>query len=111
MPLNLLTKAIKNRNTIRYKYNKTDEPNGERMGHPYAVFIFTSKAGVTSTKVHIVQTSGVSKSGTPFPSFRMYNIEELDSIEILDDVPAFADPLHEHYNPESAMYIDVIVKV
>jgi len=91
MSLETLIKAINNKNTIRYQYNKADEPVGERIGHPYAVFIFTSKAGLTSTKVHIVQIDGVSKSiaKSPFPSFRMHNIEELGNIEILEGVLAF----------------------
>lgn len=111
MVLNLLVEAINSRKVIRYEYNKPGEPSGERIGHTYAVFMFTSKADVTSTKVHIVQVSGVSKSGKPFPSFRMYNIEELTNVRMLDHLPVFGDTLHPDYNPESDMYIDVIAKI
>ena len=111
MALNILIKAINNRKVVRYQYNKPGEPSGERIGHPYAVFMFTSKADITSTKVHIVQVSGVSKSGKPFPSFRMHNIEELTNVQLLDHLPTFGDVLHPDYNPESEMYIDVIAKI
>lgn len=111
MPLSTLIEAINNRKTIRYRYLKPNEPTGERIGHPYAVFIFTSKEGVASTKVHIVQIDGDSKSGKEFPSFRMYNIGDLQEVKILPDMPQFGGPLHELYRPESDMYLNVIAKV
>lgn len=113
MSLQIITDAINTRKVIRYQYNKVGEPSGERIGHPYAVFIFTSKAGAISTKVHIVQTDGDSKSviENPFPSFRMYNIEDLTNVRILENIPSFGEPFHELYRPESPMYIDVIVKI
>lgn len=113
MSLEILIEAINKRKTIKYEYNKIDEPVGERIGHPYAIYIFTSKAGIMSTKIHIVQIDGVSKSieKNPFPSFRTHNIEELTNVQILDDIPSFEEPFHIDYKPESKLYLDVIAKL
>ncbi|MGV3459049.1 MAG: hypothetical protein ACO1N9_01205 [Flavobacterium sp.] len=108
--LDLLIMAIKNRNTVSFKYNKVGKIAGERFGQPHAVFIMTTKGGVKSTKVHLVQTHGVSDSKdiNPFPDFRMFNIEELS--EIIIQSTTF-DTHHHKYNPEWEGYCDVIEKI
>ncbi len=110
--LETLQKAIKNRNQISYEYNKEGKVTGRRIGNPYAIFIYTAKnTRIQSTKVHIVQTDGVSDSldKNPLPSFRMYNIEDISNLEILPEV--FGEPFHENYNPEWEGYKDVIAKI
>ncbi|MBW8687748.1 WYL domain-containing protein [Chitinophaga rhizophila] len=112
--LDILAKAIKNRHQISFQYNKEGKTVGKRIGNPYAIFIFTAKnTRIQSTKVHIVQTSGVSDSAEikPFPSFRTYNIEELSEVQVLGQLPQFTQPFHESYNPEWDGYKDVIAKV
>ena len=110
--LETLKRAIEKRLPISFEYNKEGKVIGKRFGDPYAVFIYTAKnSRVQSTKVHIVQTEGVSDSGKPFPSFRMYNIEDLSNVVILSDESSFGPPFHENYNPEWEGYIDVIAKV
>jgi hypothetical protein len=110
--LKTLKQAIKNKQPISFEYNKKGKIKGERIGHPYAVFIYTAKnSRVQSTKVHILQTEGVSDSQKPFPSFRMYNIEDLSNITILSSDKPFGPPFHEDYNPEWEGYINVIAKV
>jgi len=110
--LETLKSAIEKRLPISFEYNKEGKVKGKRFGDPYAVFIFTAKnTRVQSTKVHIVQTAGVSDSEQPFPSFRMYNIEYLYNVTILIDEKPFGPPFHEDYNPEWEGYIDVIAKV
>lgn len=112
--LDILKQAILNRQQISFEYNKEGKVEGQRIGDPYAIFIYTAKnTRIQSTKVHIVQTSGVSDSveAKPFPSFRMYNIEELSRVQILKESPQFAPPFHESYNPEWEGYKDVIIKV
>ena len=113
MSLPTIIEAIDKRKTLRYKYIKLGEATGERIGHPYVVFMFTTKTGITSTKVHIVQLDGDSKSviEKPFPSFRMYNIEELQDVEIIEEIAPFGEPFHDDYNPEWEKYIDVIAKI
>ena len=105
--------AINNRQQISFEYNKEGKERGIRYGNPYAVFIFTDKTGNKSTKVHIVQTGGVSESSdtNPFPSFRMCNIENLVNVQILSDRPSFSEPYHEKYNPDWEQYKDVIAKI
>lgn len=107
--LEKLISAIKNKNVIEFEYNKPEKIPGKRIGNPYAVFIFTSKEGKQSTKVHLVQTDGVSDSkNVPFPTFRMFNIEDLSNINILNKI--FSE-IHENYNPEWDGYKDVIEKI
>lgn len=112
--LEVLIEAIESIKPISFEYNKEGKVKGERFGHPYAVFIFTAKnSGIQSTKVHIVQTGGVSDSKdiNEFPSFRMYNIEELASVCILQSEKSFGPPYDLKYNPEWEGYKDVIAKI
>ena len=110
--LDILIKAIKNRKPVSFEYNKPGKTPGLRIGNPHAVFIFTSKADEKSTKIHIVQTSGVSdtKDEKPFPDFRMFNIEDLSDLTILEEQPDF-EPFYEKYNPEWEGYKDIIEKI
>jgi len=110
--LNELTEAIRNRKQISFEYNKLGKISGERIGNPHAVFILTTLAGIKSTKIHIVQTGGVSDSKVekPFPDFRMFNIEDLSNLKLLNNLPIF-EPFFEKYKPEWDGYKDVIEKV
>jgi hypothetical protein len=63
MSLEILKEAIKKRLPIEFEYNKEGKIPGLRKGNPHAVFIMRKKDGSESTKVHVVQTSGVSDSG------------------------------------------------
>lgn len=110
--LDTLIVAIKSRKPVSFEYNKPGKVAGIRIGNPHAVFIFTSKAGATSTKIHLVQTDGVSDSVdlSPFPDFRMFNIEELSNMVVIEDSPVF-EPYYEKYNPEWEGYKDVLEKV
>jgi len=108
--LDLLIEAINSRKPVSFEYNKPGKTPGQRIGNTHAVFIFTSKADVKSTKVHLVQTAGVTDSEVNFPDFRMFNIEHLSNIEILDSEPNF-EPFYDKYNPEWEGYKDVIAKV
>ena len=112
--LETLTEAIKNRQQISFEYNKEGKVKGERIGDPYAVFIYTAKnTRIQSTKVHIVQTSGVSDTigKDEYNVFRMFNIEDLNNVIILKDKKTFGEPFHKDYKPESEFYKDVIAKV
>lgn len=108
--LDKLIKAVNEKKVIEFEYNKIGKIPGKRIGHPYAVFIHTSKADVKSTKVHLVQTDGVSdsKDVSPFPDFRMFNIEDLSNIIITEE--KFSE-ISEKYNSEWEGYKDVIEKI
>lgn len=110
--IDTIVEAIKIRKPISYEYNKPGKTSGRRLGNPYAVFVFTAQSGKQSTKLHVVQTSGVSDSDDrqPLPSFRTHEVEWLSSIEILRDQPSF-DPNHPDYNPNWEKYDNVIAKV
>ncbi|MFA6184841.1 MAG: hypothetical protein WCT51_02740 [Candidatus Shapirobacteria bacterium] len=109
--LDLIIQAIETQKPIVFEYNKEGKIQGERKGNPHAIFIFTKKSGEQSTKIHIVQTDGVSDTTPPnFPDFRTFDIEDLSLIKILEDEESFV-PFYEKYNPESEMYKDVIAKI
>ena len=112
--LEALKHAINNKKPVSFEYDKEGKVKGSRIGNPYAVFIYTAKnTRIQSTKVHIVQIGGVSDSvdTNPFPSFRMYNIEDLSNVTVLIDEDCFGSPYHENYNPEWDGYKDLIAKI
>ena len=96
--LELLTKAIENRFQISFQYNKPDKTIGTRIGNPHAVFIFTSIKGVISTKLHIVQTKGVSDS-VDKEGWKTFNIEYISDVKILENLSQFE--IEEGYKPDS----------
>lgn len=107
-----LKEAIALRKPIAYEYNKPGKTPGRRTGNPYVIFVFTAKDGRRSTKLHIVQTGGVSDSDDrqPLPSFRTHELEWLTNIQILNDQPSF-DPSHPDYNPSWEKYDNIVAKV
>jgi len=107
--LELLTKSVKDRLPISFQYNKPDKSRGVRIGNVHAIFIFTSKSGDISTKLHIVQTKGVSDSADKgdFPFWRTFNIDFLSDVEILENLGKFE--IEDGYNPES--YDNPIAKI
>ncbi|MBP6748321.1 MAG: hypothetical protein KA144_01670 [Xanthomonadaceae bacterium] len=109
MSLDILQSAIKNLQPIEFEYNKSGKTPGKRIGNPHAVFIIKRKDGSDSTKVHIVQTDGVSDSGQEFPSFRMFDIEELSDIKLLNNSMKFKPS--EKYNSQWEGYAFVICKI
>ncbi len=105
-----LIEAIQDKKVISFEYNKPGKTSGIRIGNPYAIYIFTAKSGKQSTKVHIVQTDGVSdtKDINPFPEFRTFDIQYLNNIIIKNDT---FKPTNPKYNPEWEGYDEVIAKV
>ena len=110
--LEILIESVETRKPISFEYNKPGKTPGERIGNVHAIFIFTAKSGEKSTKLHIVQTEGVSDSKikNPFPDFRMFNIEDISNIIILKDRPDFVI-FDEKYNPEWEGYDNPLAKV
>lgn len=107
--LDKLRDAILNRRPVRFIYNKSGKTSGIRIGNPHAVFISVSKVGEESTKVHISQTGGASDSETPFPSFRMFDLEDITIQEVLEQSTPF--PVHPDYNHSWNGYSRSIVKI
>ncbi len=108
--LESLKKAIELQKPISFEYNKEGKVRGKRIGDTHVIFIFTKKSGEQDTKVHIVQTRGVSDTEpNNFPDFRMFNISELSNIEVLENEDKFS--VNEKYNPEWEGYENVIAKI
>jgi hypothetical protein len=108
--LDLVIESVNLRKPISYEYNKPGKTPGKRYGNVHVVYIFTSKKDIQTTKVDIVQTSGVTDSPTPFPTFKMFNIEDLGNIEIMHDEPQFKI-FNEQYRPDSDRYVKPLAKV
>lgn len=109
MALEALKAAIATRKPVSFQYNKEGKTPGHRVGNPHAVFILRRVDGTESTKVHIVQTGGVSDKGKEFPSFRMFDLSELSDVEM--DASASQFEVSDEYNPEWVGYEFVIAKV
>ncbi|AYP22504.1 hypothetical protein ACSST1_04935 [Pantoea agglomerans] len=109
MSLKLLQQAIQERKPISFEYNKEGKVHGERFGNPHAIFIMRKKDESESTKVHLVQTAGVTDSDKGYNEFRMFDILEITNVKILDDESPFE--IHPSYNPSWPGYASVIAKV
>lgn len=109
MSLQLLKDAIDRRKPISFRYKKSGKNPGERIGNTHAIWVMRKKDGTESTKVHIFQTDGVSDSGQELPSFRMFDLDTLSEVEILEDNESFE--ISELYNPEWKDYKCVIAKI
>lgn len=109
MSLQLLRRAISDRKSISFEYNKPGKISGERVGNPHAIFIMRTKDGNESTKVHLVQVDGVTDSEPNFPEFRMFNIEEIVNVKIIESDSPFE--IDSKYNPVWPGYDNVIAKV
>jgi hypothetical protein len=107
--LDILTKAISQQVAIMFEYNKPGKISGLRTGNPHAVFIMRRNDGSESTKVHIVQTDGVSDSSQALPSFRMFDLSELTNVQII--YPTLAFNASPEYNPQWDGYKFVIAKI
>jgi hypothetical protein len=107
--LEVLKESVKNMLPISFQYNKPGKTSGTRIGNVHAIFIFTAKSGAISTKLHVVQTGGVTDSGDKgdFPFWRPFNIEHVSDVEIIEGADKFE--IEEGYNPES--YDKPIAKV
>lgn len=110
--LELLIESVEKRKPISFEYNRPGKAQGERIGNVHAVFLYTARSGIQSTKLHIVQTGGVSdsKEVKPFPDFRTFNIEDISNIHLFDDAPSFSI-FKEKYNPEWDGYDNPLAKV
>lgn len=109
MSLQLLKKAISERKSISFGYNKVGKIQGNRIGNPHAIFIYRAKDGRESTKVHLVQIDGVTDSEPNFPEFRTFNIEEITNVTIIESSMQF--DIDSKYNPVWFGYDNVIIKV
>ncbi len=109
--LDTIVEAIRKRKPISYEYVGGTRPVlGERRGDPYAVYVFTDKLGVSTTKVDIFQLSGASSSGK-YDQVKMSDLDDLRNVIIMQDEPEFSVSPVSGYNPESDRYSSVIEKV
>lgn len=109
--LEILEQAIAEKKPISFTYNKDGRIQSNRIGNTHAVYIFTAISGEQSTKVDIFQTGGDSdtKNEKPLPSWRIFKIEDILNVVILNNEPDFLPA--EGYKPESDRYKNVIAKI
>jgi hypothetical protein len=101
-----LKEAIKRKKCITFEYIKAGKVRGWRHGNPHVIFGHPSTDNLCT---HIYQTGGVSDSKEELPGWRLFLMEHILDLNILEDQPCFeAAP---GYNPLSAMYINVVEKI
>lgn len=103
MNLEIFKKAIKSKQSISFNYKK----EGVRIGNPHALYNYTTKKGVTSTKIDIYQSSGYSSNPKQLPTFREFNIAYITDIELLNNN---FEPSSD-YNSISERYSNSICKL
>jgi len=104
--LSILQRAIKERRSIEFEYNKSGKVPGRREGDPHAVFIHTR---TNNTTVDIYQTGGVSDTSQNIPGWRPFLLKHLDKVKILNRQFEIADGYAS--NPASGKYNRIIYKV
>lgn len=123
--IDLLIQAINSKKPISFEYNKPGKTAGLRIGNPHALYIFTPKDETlpNSTKLDLVQMSGVSdsKTGEGYSDCSQFDVQYLSNITVLQDDPEFEILLTKYdikldvwksiYNAESDRYKNVIAKV
>lgn len=105
----IIIEAIAQRKPIEFEYNRPNKIFGMRVGNPHILFSGTTKEGLDRIWVHIAQTGGVSDTLEVFPEWRVFIIEFISNVRILNTEPIFE--LQDGYNPNAAMYANTIAKV
>jgi hypothetical protein len=105
----ILCEAVRLRKPVEFEYIKDDKVRGMRVGNPHAVFHDKDPQGIDNVYAHIVQTGGVSDTITEFPEWRRFFVDNMQSVKILQDEPAFA--IQDGYNPHSSMYAWAVCKI
>lgn len=106
--IGIFRKAIQKRHPVKFTYNRPGKTPGIRIGNAHAIYEYVTKAGLKSIKVDIAQTGGVSDSQEPFPSFRMFDLVDLN-VHDIDTNAVFQT--HPDYNPEGNRYVNCIEKI
>ena len=106
-----IIEATRQRKPIEFEYIKEGKVHGKRMGNPHIIFSGVTKDGIPRIWSHVVQTGGVSDTLQNFPDWRMFIVESLQNVRILEDEPNFE--IFDGYNPESHIYIgtDILAKI
>ncbi|OHA87738.1 MAG: hypothetical protein A3A96_02090 [Candidatus Zambryskibacteria bacterium RIFCSPLOWO2_01_FULL_39_39] len=107
--IDLLKLAIQKHKPIEFEYIQDNKPIGKRFGNPHAIFEDTTKGGIEAVYTHIVQTGGVSETLKEFPDWRMFFVDKIKDIKILENEPSFS--IQDGYNPFSVMYSRAIYKI
>ena len=96
----ILTESIKNRSKIKIIYKQ--EPKN-RTVYPHVLY--------TNTKEHLIldayQVEGYSSSHSIFPMWKMFLVQDISDIEVLEDT---FTPITS-YNAESIRYKNSIEKI
>lgn len=104
--LEQLRAAIEARAPVSFEYAKAP---GRRTGNPHALFLLRRKDGVETAKVDIAQTAGFSASGGPFPSWRRFDVDGIDLLEVHAELAPFE--VSDVYNSEAEVYELSIARV
>lgn len=98
-----IKRAVLARKPVEFEYVKEGKVQGKRIGNPHIIFAGKTKEGVPRIWSHIVQTGGVSDTLEDFPNWRMFIVDFIENVVILEGEASF--DVSEGYNPESNMYM------
>ncbi|MFT7183774.1 MAG: hypothetical protein ACI9QC_000096 [Oceanicoccus sp.] len=109
--LTLIKKAIREQKAMSFTYDMPDKASGTRFGNPHAIFRVSSKSGRRSTKVHIVQTGGVSENEklSPKSNFIVFDIRYINNVQVKSKQDSFE--IDHRYNPNLFTYQDLVQKI
>src|SRR5260221_5030146 len=106
--IDVLCLAIQKHLPVEFEYIHETKPMGKRVGNPHAIFRDTTKDKVDRVYVDIFQTSGVSENPEQLPAWRMFIVDKITSIKILES-NTFS--IENNYNPFSVRYSRAICKI
>jgi len=107
MNTELIKSAISSKSQVEFKYQKKSEFPNRRIGNPHALFIDVTKDGEDRLYLDLMQTGGESNEPTELPDWRVFLVDRMSSITILDT--RFNTDIN--YNPNSVRYSRAIAKI
>lgn len=101
----VLQNAIKYKIQIQFKYKKNGKVYGVRIGNPHALFFHPK---TDNLNCDIYQVGGVSDTSQNIPDWRMFTIDFVDEVELVENVHF---EVAKGYNPYSDLYRKNICKI
>ena len=107
MNTELIKSAINSKRQIEFKYQKEGGTLHKRIGNPHALFIDITKEGEKRLYLDLVQTGGQSKKPKDLPAWRVFIVDYMSDVILLDEY----FETDKDYNPKAVRYSKIIAKI
>lgn len=107
MNTELIESAINSKRQIEFKYQKKNGLPDRRVGNPHALFVNVTKDGMERLYLDLVQTGGQSEKPTDLPDWRVFLIDHMSDVMLLDE----HFNTDKNYNPNAIRYSKAIAKI